>query len=113
MRITLGTEEFKGGPPIELLKNSKKKIAVFWVVAPCNLVEVYGRLRGFCCLHKQGDEWQEEAERTSETSVNFYQTARRNNSEDSDLHTRRRENLKSYVMKMFCCETTILRSRLF
>jgi hypothetical protein len=32
---------------------------------------------------------------TSETSVNFYQTTRRNNLEDSYLHTRRRENLKS------------------
>jgi hypothetical protein len=31
-----------------------------------------------------------------ETSVNFYQTTRRNNSEDSHLHTHRRENLKSH-----------------
>jgi hypothetical protein len=36
-----------------------------------------------------------EAASTSETSVNFYQTARRNNPEDSHLHTRHRENLKS------------------
>jgi hypothetical protein len=35
------------------------------------------------------------AARTSETSVNFYQTIRRYNPEDSYLHTRRRENLKS------------------
>jgi hypothetical protein len=34
---------------------------------------------------------------TSETPVNFYQTARRNNPEDSHLHTRRRENLKSQM----------------
>jgi hypothetical protein len=27
------------------------KIAVFWVVAPCSLVEVYQRFRGPCCLH--------------------------------------------------------------
>jgi hypothetical protein len=33
---------------------------------------------------------------TTETSVNFYQTIRRNNPEDSHLHTRRRENLKSH-----------------
>jgi hypothetical protein len=32
---------------------------------------------------------------TSETSANFYQTTRRNILEDSHLHTRRRENLKS------------------
>jgi hypothetical protein len=36
-----------------------------------------------------------EAASTSETLVNFYQTTRRNNPEDSHLHTRRRENLKS------------------
>jgi hypothetical protein len=32
------------------------KIAVFWVVAPCSLVEVHQRFRGPCCLHPQGDE---------------------------------------------------------
>jgi hypothetical protein len=29
---------------------------VFWVVAPCSLVEVYKRFRGPCCLHHQGDQ---------------------------------------------------------
>jgi hypothetical protein len=29
------------------------KMAVFWVVAPCSLVEVYRRFRGTCCLHHQ------------------------------------------------------------
>jgi uncharacterized membrane protein YgcG len=38
-----------------------------------------------------------EAARTSETLVNFYQTTRRYNPEDSHLHTHRRENLKSYL----------------
>jgi hypothetical protein len=32
------------------------KMAVFWVVAPCSLVEFYQRFRGPCCLHHQGDE---------------------------------------------------------
>jgi hypothetical protein len=32
-------------------------MAVFWVVAPCSLVEVYQRFRGPCCLHHQGDEY--------------------------------------------------------
>jgi hypothetical protein len=36
---------------------------------------------------------------TSETSVYFYQTARRNNLEESHLHTRRRENLKSHKIE--------------
>jgi hypothetical protein len=40
-----------------------------------------------------------EAARTSETLVNFYQTTRRYNPEDSHLHTHRRENLKSYVKR--------------
>jgi hypothetical protein len=30
------------------------KIAVFLVVAPCSLVEVYRRFRGACCLHHEG-----------------------------------------------------------
>jgi hypothetical protein len=37
-----------------------------------------------------------EAAGTSEVSVNFYQTTRRNNPENSHLHTHRCENLKSY-----------------
>jgi hypothetical protein len=51
-----------------------RKMAVFWVVAPLMM----------------------EAARTSETLVNFYQTTRRYNPQDSHLRTHRRENLKSY-----------------
>jgi hypothetical protein len=40
-----------------------------------------------------------EAASTSETSVNFYHTTRSNNPEDSYLHTRRRENLKSHSVR--------------
>jgi hypothetical protein len=54
------------------------KMAVFWVVVPRSLVEVYRRFRGACCFHHQGDV-------TSKTSVNFYQTTRRNNPENSHL----------------------------
>jgi hypothetical protein len=32
------------------------KMAVFWAVTPCSLVEVYRRFRGACYLHHQGDE---------------------------------------------------------
>jgi hypothetical protein len=39
---------------------------------------------------------------TSETSANFYQTTRCNNPEDSHLHTRRREKLKSHVPIPIC-----------
>jgi hypothetical protein len=38
-----------------------------------------------------------EAAKTSETSVNFYQTTQRQNPEDTILHTRRRENLKCHL----------------
>jgi hypothetical protein len=42
-----------------------------------------------------------EAANTSETLLNFYQTTRRNIPEDSHLHTRRRENLKSAESVIF------------
>jgi hypothetical protein len=54
-------------------------VAVVWVVTPCGLIALMM-----------------EAANASETSVNFYQTTRRNKSEDSRFHTRRRENLKSH-----------------
>jgi hypothetical protein len=47
------------------------KMAVFWVVAPCNIVEGYHRFRGSCCLHHQGALMMETAS-TSETSVHLY-----------------------------------------
>jgi hypothetical protein len=49
------------------------KMAVFWVVAPCRLVEVYW------LIDLMMDS------KTSETSVNCYQTIRRYNTEDSHL----------------------------
>jgi hypothetical protein len=68
------------------------KMAVFWVVAPCSLVkftnvsEVLAAsiLRAMIIIALIM-----EAARTSET-VNFYQTTRHYNPEDSHLHTRRR-----------------------
>jgi hypothetical protein len=54
-------------------------MAVFWVVA----------LRLIALMM--------EAARISETLVNFYQTTRRYNREDSHLRIHRRENLKSYL----------------
>jgi hypothetical protein len=52
------------------------KMAVFWVVEPCSLVEVLPTLIALMM----------EAASTSETSVNVYQTTRRNNPEDSHPH---------------------------
>jgi hypothetical protein len=50
-----------------------------------------------------------EAARTSETLVNFYQTTKRDNPEDSHLRAHRRENPKSYLInkncsRVVCCQ---------
>jgi hypothetical protein len=61
-------------------------MAVFCVVAPCSLVEVYQLFRGTFSLSHQGDDkiaLMMEAESTSETSANFYQTTRRYNPEEA------------------------------
>jgi hypothetical protein len=49
-----------------------------------------------CCSDESLIALMMEAARTSETLVNFYQTTRRYNPEDSRLRPHRRENLKSY-----------------
>jgi hypothetical protein len=66
------------------------KITVFWVPAPCGLVEVYRRFRRISYLFLMM-----EVASTSETSVNFYQSTRRNNPEDSnggDMVHRKEDN---------------------
>jgi hypothetical protein len=55
------------------------KMTFIWDVEPCSAIALLA-----------------EAAITSETSVNFYQTTRRNIPEDSHLHTRGLENLKSH-----------------
>jgi hypothetical protein len=69
----------------------RTKMAVFWVVAPRRLVWLY---QWVIVLVMQ-------AVQTSETSVNSYQSTRRYNTEDSQFHTHRRENLKSYLYLKF------------
>jgi hypothetical protein len=39
-----------------VLKAASIKMAVFWVVSPCSLVEIYRRFRHTCYLHLLGDE---------------------------------------------------------
>jgi hypothetical protein len=41
---------------ISCCRSGEYEMAVFWVVAPCSLVEVYQRFRGSYCLHHQGGE---------------------------------------------------------
>jgi hypothetical protein len=82
------------------------KMAVFWIVVPCSIVEVYRRLRRLIALMM-------EAASTSETSVNFCRTIWRNNPEDSHLHTRRHENLKSHKKWVIILSTFIIKSTSF
>jgi hypothetical protein len=73
-------------------------MAVFGAVAPCGLVEVYGRFSGAYCLHNKDEHRLDDgAASTAETQVNVYQTALWNIPKKSHLHTRRREKLKSRV----------------
>jgi hypothetical protein len=63
---------------------------IFWVVEPSSLVKftnVSDVLAASILIALMM-----EAASTSETLVNFYETTRRYNPEDSHLHTRRREN---------------------
>jgi hypothetical protein len=60
-------------------------MTAFWDTAPFSLVEVDRRFRGAYSLHHQ-----------DETSVNFYETTKRNIPEGCHLRTLRRENLKSH-----------------
>jgi hypothetical protein len=75
------------------------KTKVAWDVAPCILMDVYRRIWQRCLLPPSSGRchprWDSKTLSTSETSVNFCQTTRRNIPEDSYLHIRPRENLKS------------------
>jgi hypothetical protein len=64
-------------------------MAVFWVVAPCSLVEVY-------CVSELPAAYSIRAISTSKTSIIFYDTRWRNNPKDDHLRTRRRGKLVSH-----------------
>jgi hypothetical protein len=68
------------------------KMAVFWVVAPCSSQVLAASIITATVIALMM-----ESARTSEPLVNFSQTTRRYNPEDSHLRTHRRENLKSYL----------------
>jgi predicted GNAT family acetyltransferase len=71
------------------------KMAVLWVVPLCSLVEVYRHFRLAASIIRAMIALMMEAASISETLVNFYQTTRYSNPEDSNLYTRRREKMKS------------------
>jgi hypothetical protein len=62
----------------QIITAASMKMTVFWDIAACSLVEIDRRFRGDFCLGLMMD-----AVSTSEKSVNFYETARRNIPEDS------------------------------
>jgi hypothetical protein len=66
------------------------KMAVFWVVAPCSLLEVYQSVRNFPCIIAL----MMEVASATERLANFYQSTRRCKPEDSHLYTHCLENLK-------------------
>jgi hypothetical protein len=71
-------------------------MSVFWVVAPCTLINTDRRFRAaYCSIIVVTLPLVMEAVCTSETSVSFNETPRRYIPEYSQLHTRRRENVKS------------------
>jgi hypothetical protein len=51
---TLSLHEFNQ-VGFEVLTTASRKMAVFWIVAPCSLVEIYRCSRGACFLNHQGD----------------------------------------------------------
>jgi hypothetical protein len=53
----------------EVLTAVSMKMAVFGVVAPCSLVELYHRFRGPCCLHHQGNSTRLHCATTQKTAI--------------------------------------------
>jgi uncharacterized membrane protein YkgB len=73
------------------------EMAVFWVFVPCSLVKFTDVSEVLPVSIIRAISLMMAAVSTSETSANIYQTTRHKNPEDSHLHTRRRENLKSQL----------------
>jgi hypothetical protein len=74
----------------EVLTAVSTKMAVFWVVAPCSLVEVYQRFRGPCCPHHKGDRLGNNTEIKVGNKGNLYMLENTNQSVD--------EIIKSYLV---------------
>jgi hypothetical protein len=76
-------------------------MAVFLDVAPCSLVEVLtdvSEVLAASIVMAMTHRPDGGGRGIFETSVNFYQTTRRNNPEGSHLRTRCRKNLKSHLI---------------
>jgi hypothetical protein len=76
----------------------RMKMAVFWGVAPCSLVEIDRRIRGVYYVHDHAFiSLMMEAISTCGTSLSFQHTARRHVPEDSHLR------MSCVVRKLFTC----------
>jgi hypothetical protein len=78
------------------IRNNLMKLRILWDMQPCSLVGVGRRFIVSDLM---------EAVCTSETSVYSNETTRRYIPVDSQLHTRRRENLKSHIIIPYCYNT--------
>jgi hypothetical protein len=82
--------ELKGSALPAIGHDPQLKMTVFWDIVPFSLVEID---QCFALVV--------EAVNTSEMSVSFYKTTQHNIPEDSHLHTRCCENLKSYMIQSY------------
>jgi hypothetical protein len=71
-------------------------MAVFWDVAPCNLIDIDRRFGGGYCQH-----YQVRKQAVSSSATSEYRTTPRNIPEDSHIHSLRLGNLKSDRLTLF------------
>jgi hypothetical protein len=78
----------------QVLTAANMAMAIFWVAAPRSPTEAYRRFRGAVIAVMM------EVASISETSIKFYQTTQRSNSDDRHLNnTRRRENYRGLIFR--------------
>jgi hypothetical protein len=92
---------------VRFLRSGAQSVSrVFWDVAPCSHIEVYRRFGGASIIRAM-TALLTEAVRTSETSVNFNVTTWRYIPEDTKLHTRRCEDLKSHCLILYIADCVV------
>jgi hypothetical protein len=99
-------------PLFAILGNHKSIMfrIVFWDVLPCKII-VDRRFRCSYCLHYHSSLMMK-AVRTSETSVDNYFTRQYIPEDNSEHHSRRRENLKSHMKSMFTSDICSIKCKI-